>query len=102
MKKNNTLSNISSFFIKVKWGLKELLKIFSNEPSYFSKKRIESFTAFILGQFGMIYFLFVHINTMTATDISVWAGIEFFIAGYVINQIQKEKLKIKQSEHDEH
>lgn len=95
MQKNKFSSSISSFFSKIRWIIKELIKVFSDEKSYFSKKRIESFVAFIVGQYGMIYFLLKHINTISATDISLWAGIEFFIAGYVINQIQKEKKENK-------
>jgi len=95
MQKNKFLLNISSFFSKIYWLIKELIKIFSSEKSYFSKKRIESFIAFIIGQYGMIYFLLKHIHTMSTTDIAMWAGIEFFIAGYVINQIQKEKKESK-------
>lgn len=95
MAKNSFLLGISSFFGRIKWLIKELVKVFSNENSYFSKKRIESFVAFIVGQYGMIYFLINHIITMSTTDIAMWAGIEFFIAGYVINQIQKEKKENK-------
>ena len=39
----------------------------------------------------MVYYLIEHIQTMNSTDIGVWSGIEFLIAGYTINQIQKEK-----------
>jgi hypothetical protein len=28
---------------------------------------------------------------MTASDIALWAGVEFAIGGYMISQIQKEK-----------
>jgi hypothetical protein len=28
---------------------------------------------------------------MTASDIAIWAGVEFAISGYMLNQIQKEK-----------
>lgn len=95
MQKNKFIVVISSFFSKIFWLIKELIKVFSNEKSYFSKKRIESAIAFVVGQYGMIYFLLKHINTMSTTDIAMWAGIEFFIAGYVINQIQKEKKENK-------
>ena len=76
---------------RIYWFIFELIKTLSNKPSYFSKKRIESFTAFVIGQIGMIYYLIEHIQTMTSTDIGVWSGIEFLIAGYTVNQIQKEK-----------
>ena len=75
----------------IKFLIKELIKLYSNEPSYFSKKRVESGIAFIVGQFGMIYFLVINIGKLTASDIVLWAGIEFAIAGYIVNQIQKEK-----------
>ena len=75
----------------VKWIVKELTALYSGEASYFSKKRIESGIAFIIGQWGMVYFLLNNIQTMTASDIVLWSGVEFAIAGYMINQIQKEK-----------
>jgi hypothetical protein len=75
----------------IKLLIKELIKLYSNEPSYFSKKRVESGIAFIVGQWGMIYFLTQNIDKLTTSDIALWAGIEFAIAGYIINQIQKEK-----------
>jgi hypothetical protein len=65
--------------------------LYSNEPSYFSKKRIESGIAFLVGQWGMIYFLVINIDKLTTSDIALWAGVEFAIAGYIVNQIQKEK-----------
>jgi hypothetical protein len=39
----------------------------------------------------MIYFLLINIDKLTASDIALWASIEFAIAGYIVNQIQKEK-----------
>ena len=61
----------------IKWLIKELIKLYGVEISYFSKKRVESGVAFLVGQFGMIYFLMVNI--------------EFAISGYIVSQIQKEK-----------
>jgi hypothetical protein len=78
-------------WFNIKFLIKELVKLYSNEPSYFSKKRVESGIAFIVGQWGMIYFLTQNIDKLTTSDIALWAGIEFAIAGYIINQIQKEK-----------
>jgi hypothetical protein len=75
----------------IKFLIKELIKLYSNEPSYFSKKRIESGIAFLVGQWGMIYFLVINIDKLTTSDIALWAGVEFAIAGYIVNQIQKEK-----------
>jgi hypothetical protein len=81
----------STTWDNIKWFFKELMKMYSSEPSYFSKKRVESGIAFAVGQWGMIYFLLEKISTMTTTDVAIWAGVEFAIGGYMINQIQKEK-----------
>ena len=75
----------------IKFLVKELIKLYSNEPSYFSKKRVESGIAFLVGQWGMIYFLVKNIDKLTTSDIALWAGVEFAIAGYIISQTQKEK-----------
>jgi len=75
----------------IKWLIKEVMALYSGDMSYFSKKRIESGVAFIVGQWGMVYFLVNNIQSMSASDIVLWSGVEFAIAGYMINQIQKEK-----------
>lgn len=75
----------------IKWVIKELTALYSGKDSYFSKKRIESGIAFLIGQWGMVYFLVNNTSTMTASDIVLWSGVEFAIAGYIVNQIQKEK-----------
>lgn len=75
----------------IKWLIKELINLYSNSSSFFSKKRIESGIAFIVGQWGMIYFLIINIDKLTTSDIALWGGVEFAIAGYIVNQIQKEK-----------
>ena len=75
----------------IKWGITELIKIFTNAPSYFSKKRIESSVAFVVAQGGLIYYLIEKISTMSMTDMGIWASIELAIAGWTVSQIQKEK-----------
>lgn len=75
----------------IKWFISELGKMYSSKHSYFSKKRVESGIAFFVGQWGMIYFMLQNHTTMTASDIVLWSGVEFAMAGYMINQIQKEK-----------
>lgn len=87
-------SNIKKFII-------EFIKIYSDRKSFFSKKRIESSVAFIIGQWGMIYYLTKNIDDMSSTDISIWAGVEFFIAGYIISAIQKEKKDKTKDDHNE-
>ena len=75
----------------IKWFITEIGNLYSGKKSYFSKKRIESGIAFIVGQWGMTYFLLHNNKALTASDIVMWAGVEFAIAGYIVNQIQKEK-----------
>jgi hypothetical protein len=74
-----------------KWLIRELLKVASNEDSFFSKKRIESGIAFIIMQWGMIYFIIHSMDKMTSSDLLIWAGIEGVVCGYTLTQIQKEK-----------
>jgi hypothetical protein len=83
--------NETPLFNKVKWGIKELIKIYSSEKSYFSKKRVESGIGFIIAEWGMIFFLVNKYDIMSTTDFAIWASIQFFVAGYMVNQIQKEK-----------
>jgi hypothetical protein len=75
----------------IKWVIREVVNIYSNKKSFFSKKRIESGIAFVIAQWGMIFFLLENINKMTTSDLFIWAGVEFAVSGYIINQIQKEK-----------
>lgn len=75
----------------IKWGIRELINIYSSKPSHFSKKRIESGFAFLISQWGMIFFLLKKYETMSTSDFLFWAGVEFAVSGYMINQIQKEK-----------
>ena len=50
----------------IKWLVKEIGNMYSSKKSFFSKKRIESGLAFIIGQWGMIFFLLE--NQLTAED----------------------------------
>jgi hypothetical protein len=74
-----------------KWVIRELGKIYTSKKSVFSKKRIESGIAFIVAQWGMIFFLLEKHSSLTMTDLIMWAGVEFAISGYIIHQIQREK-----------
>lgn len=87
------LKSLSKFWGKVKWGLKELILLYSSKKSFFSKKRIESGLAFVIAQWGMIFFLIKKIDSMDTYDIIMWASVEFLIAGYIISKIQNEKAK---------
>jgi hypothetical protein len=78
-------------FSSIRWLFNEILNIYSDRPSFFSKKRIESGIAFVISQWGMIFWLITKINVMGTSDFGIWAGMELAAAGYMITQIQKEK-----------
>jgi len=87
------MKNKKYFFgwTNIKWFITEIGKQYSNSSSYFSKKRVESGVAFSIGQLGMVFFLIKKYETLTMSDVLMWAAVEFAIAGYIVNQIQKEK-----------
>lgn len=82
----------------IKWVVKEIINIYSAKDSYFSKKRIESGIAFIIAQWGMIFFLLEKHSTLSMGEFLLWAAAEFAISGYIINKIQKEKKAEEPSE----
>lgn len=75
----------------IKWFISELIKLYSNQESYFSKKRIESGFAFIVAEWGLIHWLLLNIEKLTVSEITLWSAINLSIAGYMINKIQNEK-----------
>ena len=82
-----------------KWLVREIRNIYSNDKSYFSKKRIESGFAFMVGQWGMIFFLIEKHKDLSMGEFLLWATTEFAVSGYLLNQIQKEK-QIKENEQE--
>jgi hypothetical protein len=86
------LKHVKAAIGNIKWFFTEVMNMYSNNPSFFSKKRVESGIAFFISQWGMVYWLLKKFDVMTTTDFVMWAGIELAAAGYIINQIQKEKL----------
>ncbi|MFZ4414183.1 MAG: hypothetical protein ACOYOV_13960 [Bacteroidales bacterium] len=74
-----------------RWFIKEIMKLYSDQPSYFSKKRVESGIAFVIAEWGAIFFLLNKWQLMTTQDFGIWMGLQLAVAGYIINQIQKEK-----------
>jgi hypothetical protein len=82
---------MKNFLNGLKWLKTEILNMYSSKSSFFSKKRVESGVAFLIGQWGMVFFLLEKHSNMTTSDLAIWAGIEFAVSGYMLNQIQKEK-----------
>ena len=75
----------------IKWFLKELLNMYSTNTSFFSKKRIESGVAFLIAQWGMIFFILKKYSVLSMSDFIMWVAVEMAVSGYMIHQIQKEK-----------
>lgn len=74
--------------------IRELDKIYSSsEKSYYSKKRIESGVAFIILQWGMVHWMVLNVNKMSAEQLFIWATIEGVVCGYTLNKIEKEKIE---------
>ena len=76
---------------KIKWFFTEMMNMYSAKTSYFSKKRIESGVAFVIAQWGMIFFLLEKHSTLSMGEFLLWATAEFAVAGWMIHKIQKEK-----------
>jgi hypothetical protein len=87
------MKNKKYFFgwTNIKKLITEIINIYSTKPSFFSKKRIESGIAFIVAEWGMVFFMLKKYPDLTMTDIIMWATIQFTISGYILHQIQKQK-----------
>lgn len=94
-------ASITYFFTKIFWLIKELIKALSSKDSFFSKKRVESAVAFLIAQWGMVYYLNSHITTLSVTDFLMWVSVEFFVAGYIINKIEESKVNRFKNKHED-
>ena len=68
--------------------------MYTPTKSFFSKKRLESGVAFVIAQWGMIFFLLKKYPNLSMTDFVMWVSVEMIVAGYMVHQIQKEKKDI--------
>lgn len=83
----------------INWGIKEFIKMYSNEPSYFSYKRFQTGMAFFIFTQGSIYVLRNHVHSVG--DFIIWATPLLLIAGYTLKQTQKEKEIIREDDKEE-
>jgi len=77
---------------KFEWLVKELVKMYSDEKSYFSKKRIEGGIAFLFAFWMTIFYLKQNIVGMDIWAFGYVLTSWLFISGYVVKQIQSEKV----------
>lgn len=79
----------------IKWFFIELIKTFSNQPSFFASKRIERSFLFTTALVLTIIYFSYHVKTMQSTDMLLIVGMLFAYAGYTTNIMRKEKLDEK-------
>lgn len=80
----------------IRWGIKELIKLGSANPSFFSKKRIESGIAFWVLMWGCIYWLISKLTTMSTSDFILWSIVPASVCGYYISKIEAAKNAISE------
>lgn len=73
----------------IKWGIRELVKMYSNEVSYFSYKRFQTGVAFFMFTQGCMYALKQYVNDING--FLLWCVPVLLVCGYTLNAIQKEK-----------
>lgn len=90
------LINRKFFFgwTNIKWFIKEIIAMYSNRPSYFSKKRFESSMAFLSAVGIILANVYYHRTTITNSEVLADAVVLFGIAGYTVKKIQEEKTNV--------
>lgn len=86
------MSNEKNFLEKIKWRLGEIEKTFSNQPSFYSSKRIERAVIFLN---AVILFDIMAITLLRDDKIDYIAAVaiftaQMFYAGYQTTQIRKD------------
>ena len=79
----------------IKWLIRELVKMYSKEESFFSYKRFQMGVAFFIYTQGSLWALSNLVHTIG--DFELWAIPNLLIAGYTLNKVQQEKKDEKQT-----
>jgi ribosomal protein S17E len=82
---------ISKKWDTLKWLIKELIKVASNEKSFFSKKRIMEMIAFTSGETTLLSFFFYNISRLSTMEAIAIATVFFSVAGYTLNKTEAAK-----------
>lgn len=69
----------------------EIKKSFSNEPSFFSSKRIERYLFVMTALWAGNYWLVTHVDALTYEMIIAYCALWLGFAGYSMTTTQKEK-----------
>lgn len=91
MKKANWFIRV---YNRLLWHLKEINKTFSNEPSYYSAKRIMEFILFTNAIVLFDWYVISHFDKLTFAEICEAFMLNLGYAGYVRFNTQREKKKI--------
>ena len=73
----------------IRWGIKELIKMYSSEPSYFSYKRFQMGVAFFIFTQGAMLTLKMYVKSVS--DFVIWAGPILLIAGFTLIKAEQAK-----------
>lgn len=73
-----------------KWFIRQIRDTFSNKPSYFSRKRIESFFIFINATILLDIWLYKNIDDLNWEGMVAIYGAQMIYAGYQVTQIRKD------------
>jgi len=75
----------------IKWFSMELIKVGSNQKSFFSKKRIMEIIAFTSGEVSLLSFFFYNISRLSTMDAIAVATVFFAVAGYTLKKTEEAK-----------
>lgn len=73
----------------IKWVIRELVKMYSHQQSFFSYKRFQTGVAFFIFTQGAVYSLKNYVKS--TSDFVLWCVPVLLVCGYTLNHIQKEK-----------
>jgi len=95
MKQQNWLTKA---YKRLLWHLKELNKTFSNEPSYYSAKRVMEFILFTNAVVLFDWYVIRNFDKLTFAEMCEAFMLNLGYAGYVRFSTQREKKKIIKNE----
>lgn len=75
---------------KIIWFIKEWLKTYSDQPSFFSSKRFERCILFVNSMILLDVFCYKNISKMTTEEILVIFAAQMVYVGYQVTQIRKD------------
>lgn len=81
-----------------KWLIKELLKMYSNQPSFFSRKRVNEGIAFYSAIGIDLCYVYIHRWDLSSAECLFHVMTLLGIAGYHLKEIAKEKNAQNQAE----